>query len=146
MTAVIATAEVLRRRSLQGEEEDRRRKEVERQRLEAEERRKEEQRSRSDLVVQADAWFKSQRIREFLQACESHMLQQPTMMAPGSPRARWLQWGCNQSDALDPLTNGWLGNTLTAFTERIRDARDQPSNNPVQEDKPTLAPVGKQIR
>ena len=134
MSAVIAIAEVLRLRSLQRNEEDRRRKEVERQRLEAEERRKEEQRSRTDLIMQAEAWFKSQRIREFLRACESQMLQQPTMMALGSQGALWLKWGRNHSDALDPLKNGWLENPLTSFTQRITDARDQTANDLVQED------------
>jgi len=94
------------RRELEQREQDRKRQ-VEDERL-AEERRllvAEEEKRRQELVQQATDWDAANKIREYLAACATRLDN-----AEGNEMreqwAKWIRWGCEHADRIDPLKNG----------------------------------------
>jgi hypothetical protein len=63
-----------------------------------------------------ESWSKSQKIRDFLQACESSIVQRSGKIAQESIENRWLRWAHNYADWLDPLKNGEFEKSLQQLT------------------------------
>jgi len=56
------------------------------------------------LREQCDAWYESQRLRDFIQAARDRH----PVIEPESRFAKWLVWASLQADRLDPLKAGPL--------------------------------------
>lgn len=95
-------ADACRRRTAQREREKAARAEEERVRQEQEARRKGEQERLNQLLADADAWHRSQRLREFMAAVMSKFEQLPAEKQTDSLR-RYLDWANRQADRIDPL-------------------------------------------
>ena len=66
----------------------------------------EDQERRFYLDQHLKAWSESQRLREFLRACEASLVEQKGELAPDDPEAKWLRWAHRYADRIDPLKNG----------------------------------------
>ncbi|HTQ51140.1 MAG TPA: hypothetical protein VMJ12_10545 [Candidatus Acidoferrales bacterium] len=66
---------------------------------------------------QGKTWLRARGIREFLSACNQVMRRGREELPANSWESRWLAWGCNFADHLDPLTNGYLGCLEERFKE-----------------------------
>ena len=89
------------RKELQKTEEERRAREIERieqMRL----LRKEEERFKA-LQAEADAWHRSQRLRQYIAAVRADALTKRGSIREGSELDCWLQWASEQADRIDPL-------------------------------------------
>jgi hypothetical protein len=87
------------RRRAAEEKEHRRREEIERR------RREEEERFRK-LERQVEAWTKSQRIRDFIQAVKSLALERREIMEDDHDFKKWVEWANEQADKIDPMRGG----------------------------------------
>jgi hypothetical protein len=105
LTGLILAGEALRLRRIEREEEQRRQREHERRRMEDQER-------RHYLDQHREAWSQSQRLREFLSACEVSLIERKGDLAPDSPEAKWLRWAHRYADRIDPLKNGSFEETI----------------------------------
>jgi hypothetical protein len=101
LAGLILTGEALRLRRIEHEEQQRRWREEERRRMEDQER-------RHYLDQHREAWSQSQRLREFLLACEASLIERKGELAPDGPEAKWLRWSHRYADRIDPLKNGSL--------------------------------------
>jgi hypothetical protein len=99
LAGLILAGEALRLRRIEREEEQRRQREQERRRIEDQER-------RHYLDQHREAWSQSQRLREFLRACEASLVERKGELEPDSPEAKWLRWAHRYADRVDPLKNG----------------------------------------
>jgi membrane protein involved in colicin uptake len=81
----------------QQEEELRRQAEMERL------RQIEEKRLR-DLENQADRWFKSNQLRQYISAVETAALERG-LSIEDDPLKSWLKWAKNHANSFDPLFN-----------------------------------------
>jgi hypothetical protein len=99
LAGLILVGEALRLRRIEHEEEQRRQREQERRRMEDQER-------RYYLDQHLKAWSESQRLREFLNACETALIERKGELAPDSSEAKWLRWAHRYADRIDPLKNG----------------------------------------
>jgi hypothetical protein len=99
VVGLILAGEALRLRRIEREEEQRRQREQERRRMEDQER-------RYYLDQHREAWSQSQRLREFLRACEASLVERKGDLVPDSPEAKWLRWAYRYADQIDPLKNG----------------------------------------
>ena len=78
------------------EEADRRREEIERQRIEAEERFK-------TLERQVEAWTKSQQIRAFVEAVKASTVKARGPIEQETDLDRWIEWAMKQADRINPI-------------------------------------------
>jgi len=99
LAGLILAGEALRLRRIEREEEQRWQREQERRRLEDQER-------RYHLDQHREAWSQSQRLREFLVACEASLIKRKGEFEQDSPKAKWLRWAQRYADRIDPLKNG----------------------------------------
>lgn len=99
LAGLILAGEALRIRRIEREEEQRRQREQERRRLEDQER-------CHYLDQHREAWSQSQRLREFLVACEASLVERKGELKQDSPEAKWLRWAQRYADRIDPLKNG----------------------------------------
>jgi hypothetical protein len=99
LAGLILAGEALRLRRIEREEEQRRQRELERLRMEDQER-------RYYLDQHLKAWSESERLREFLSACEASLVGRKGELATDSPEAKWLRWAHRYADRIDPLKNG----------------------------------------
>lgn len=99
LAGLMLAGEALRLRRIEREEEQRRQREQERRRMEDQER-------RHYLDQHREAWSQSQRLREFLRACEASLVERKGELEPDSPEAKWLRWAHRYADRIDPLKNG----------------------------------------
>jgi hypothetical protein len=98
LAGLILAGEALRLRRIEREEEQRRQRELERRRMEDQER-------RYHLDQHLKAWSESERLREFLRACETSLVGRKGELAPDGPEAKWLRWAHRYADRIDPLKN-----------------------------------------
>ncbi len=99
LAGLILVGEALRLRRIEHEEEQRRQREQERRRMEDQER-------RYYLDQHLKAWSESQRLREFLSACEASLVERKGELATDRPEAKWLRWAHGYADRIDPLKSG----------------------------------------
>lgn len=99
IAGLILAGEALRLRRIEREEEQRRQRELERRRMEDQER-------RYYLDQHLQAWSESERLREFLSACEVSLVERKGELALDSAEAKWLRWAHRYADRIDPLKNG----------------------------------------
>jgi hypothetical protein len=99
LAGLIITAEAIRLQRIEREEQLRRRKEEER-------RRAEEQERRHHLERHIESWSQSQRVREFIRACEETLIERKGEIEPDSAEGKWLRRARQYADRIDPLTNG----------------------------------------
>ena len=66
----------------------------------------EEQERRYYLDQHLKAWSESQRLREFLSACEASLVERKGELATDRPEAKWLRWAHGYADRIDPLKSG----------------------------------------
>ena len=99
LAGLILVGEALRLRRIEHEEEQRRQREQERRRMEDQER-------HYYLDQHLKSWSESQRLREFLNACETALVERKGDLAPDSSEAKWLRWAHRYADRIDPLKNG----------------------------------------
>ena len=99
LAGLMLAGEALRLRRIEREEEQRRQREQERRRMEDQER-------RHYLDQHREAWSQSQRLREFLRACEASLVERKGELEPDSPEAKWLRWAHRYADRIDPLKDG----------------------------------------
>lgn len=111
LAGLILAGEALRLRRIEREEEQRRQREQERRRLEDQER-------RYHLDQHHEAWSQSQRLREFLGACEVALVERNGELAPDSAEAKWLRWAYRYADRTDPLKNGSFGETIVRLIRK----------------------------
>jgi hypothetical protein len=105
LAGLILAGEALRLRRIKHEEEQRRQREQERRRMEDQER-------RHYLDQHREAWSQSQRLREFLRACEASLVERKGELEPDSAEAKWLRWAHRYADRIDPLKNGSFEETI----------------------------------
>jgi hypothetical protein len=108
VVGLITATEALRKKRLDREEQECRRKEEAIRRQEEERHRLEEEVRRTALENQAERWLKSQNLRAFLSACEAELVVQAGQLSPDGPDAMWLRWASEHADRLDPLKNRYL--------------------------------------
>ena len=111
LAGLILTGEALRLRRIEHEEQQRKWREEERRRMEDQER-------RHYLDQHREAWSQSQRLREFLRACEASLIERKGELAPDSPEAKWLRWANRYSDRIDPLKNGSLEEVILRLVRK----------------------------
>lgn len=100
---VAVAAHRIKARKIELEEQSRKWKE-------AEQRRQEEEQRRKMLEMQAEMWGRSQKMRNYLQACEESICQHMGRVSPESAEAKWLEWAKDYAAKLDPLVNGVFEN------------------------------------
>ncbi|MGH7968031.1 MAG: hypothetical protein ACREIC_04820 [Limisphaerales bacterium] len=106
------------KRETQEREESQRRFYEEYLRRSAPERLEEMKKELHDQVEeQGKTWLRARGIREFLSACNQVMRRGREELPASSWESRWLAWGCNFADQLDPLTNGFLSSLEQRFKE-----------------------------
>jgi hypothetical protein len=66
---------------------------------------------------QGKTWLRARGIREFLSACNQVMRSGQAELPASSWESRWLAWGRDFVDRLDPLTNGFLTGLEQPFKE-----------------------------
>jgi hypothetical protein len=90
------------------EEKDRIRRqqeqELQRRRANLEQKQKLERERVESLLREANSWYQSKSLREYLVAAERQALDQHGKIEEGSELFRWLEWARQQADRLDPLT------------------------------------------
>lgn len=96
---VVVAAHRIKARKIELEEQSRKWKE-------AEQRCQEEAQRRKMLEMQAEMWGRSQKIRNYLQACEESIGLRLGKVSPDSAEAKWLEWAKDYAAKLDPLVNG----------------------------------------
>jgi hypothetical protein len=105
LAGLILAVEALRLRRIEREEAQRRQREQERRHMEDQERHR-------YLEQHREAWSESQRLREFLRACEASFAEHKGELALDSPEAKWLRWAYRYADRIDPLKNGSFEETI----------------------------------
>ena len=105
---ILFVAEALRLRHLEWERRERERQEEERRRAELERLQREEEARRQELEQFTNRWVKSQNLRAFLEAVQQEAVRRALQLTPDTAIGRWLAWGREHADRLDPLTSGLL--------------------------------------
>lgn len=80
--------------------------EAAKRRWEEEQRRRDEQNRVDDLLRQADAWEKAERLRGYLAAVRAHWIATQGEIEAGSPADEWLAWGSGVAERIDPMRRG----------------------------------------
>jgi hypothetical protein len=111
LAGLILAGEALRLKRIEHEEEQRRQREQERRRMEDQER-------RYYLDQHREAWTQSQRLREFLRACEASIVEQKGKLEQDSAEAKWLRWAQRYADRIDPLKNGSFEEALSRLIHK----------------------------
>ena len=65
----------------------------------------EDQERRSYLDQHLEAWSQSQRLREFLRACEASLIERKGELETDGAEAKWLRWAHRYADRTNPLKN-----------------------------------------
>ena len=104
---VIRAADVLQRRRIEREEEEKRREE-ERRRREEERRRIEIEKAKlQELENQAYLWAKSKQIRAYIEAAENTIANQQLSEDERTKFVEWITWAKQHAERIDPLHNNF---------------------------------------
>lgn len=122
LAGILTIAELKRVRSLEQAAEEQRRIEAVRRREVAERKRAEEQSRINSLELAADAWFKSQSLRAFLDDFEKAVESETLPVNDGQSAVRWLEWARRHADRIDPLANGDVGSLIRGRTAKKEDS------------------------
>jgi len=106
MTTIINIASKFRAERLERLRQQMDREEQERLRKEKEKREREEQEKIQKLERDVDAWYKAQRIRNYVQAVREEFIQRGGSISNGCEFEQWLNWAIQHANNIDPMMNG----------------------------------------
>ncbi len=104
ITQLIKMALQIKDERIRRQREEQARRDREEKRLEMENMIRKEKKRVEVLREQCDAWYESQRLRDFIQAARDRHPE----IDPESRFAKWLVWASLQADRMDPLKAGPL--------------------------------------
>ncbi len=116
---LITASAAIRKARLAWEEKERRWREEERRQAEAEKRRREEEARRQRLHHQVESWAKSSRMRSFIAAVRSQVLEGSSSFLAPERLDEWCEWATGQADALDPLKGSSAQKSQVASEDQL---------------------------
>jgi hypothetical protein len=82
---------------------------------------KEELERRRVLEEKSDEWFKSQRLEQFLDACEKSLNSPQLELLKDRRIEKWFQWAREHAGRINPLKTGFLSEAIVSLPEVIPD-------------------------